>query len=145
MTFNPSRTYEAVELGNRTSLPDDVRPHKVLVWNNSVTTRAVTVHVSTDTGVVLDQRYEIPADAAVTIVLQEVDTYTVTLRTVDSDTGTTIQVQKERFDCNASATQVTITEDGEFESRVVTTWLECGSSVTFPDDMNRSDSNDTVE
>lgn len=132
MRFEPETIDEEIAVGDPPSDGDEVRPHYVNVWNDALIARKVEVIIREQEGstTVLDDQYEIPADAALPIVLRTPAEYVISLRIVESDTETTLQSDQNWFDCNHTATNVRVTDDGRIDSTFVTTWAECGSTVT---------------
>ncbi len=133
MNINPEKVAETIEFGTPN---DSVRPYRFVVWNDSSSERTVRVQATTGEGsTVLDEQRAVPADKALELVFHEPEDYSVVVELPETDASATATVQKEQFDCNAFATNVRLTEDGTFESETVTTWLDCGSDVTTPDDL----------
>lgn len=135
MNSDPEKVAETIEFGTPND-DDSVRPYRFVVWNDSSSERTVRVRATTGDGsTVLDEQRAVPADKAVEFVFHEPDDYSVVVELPETGASATATVQKEQFDCNAFATNVRLKEDGTFESETVTTWLDCGSEVTMPDDL----------
>lgn len=136
MTFAPERVVEEIKLGDQTTRKENLRPHSLKVWNDASISQTIQVIITTEKETVLDKAYDIPADTAVTVVLRDPAEYTAVLQS--EETETSIKIEEKWFDCNYSSTNVVLTANRQFRSEFVTTWLECGSSVTMPDEKNAS-------
>ncbi|WP_137284741.1 hypothetical protein [Halorussus salinisoli] len=118
----------AFAVGDRDDVanPDDNLPHLVWVWNDTDDSQEVGVAVTTGGTTLLDERYEFPARAALGFELREPRPYEFTVRA--SDREETVGVERSRFDCNDSATDV-IVEPDEIREFSITTDLACSTAT----------------
>lgn len=127
--FDPAGTYEEVDVGSREGVDDAYRPHDVRVWNaGAVPAIELRIVDATGEAVVHDATHEIPEDDELTISLLKPSVYLVELRIPTAGTRQTVRVPCTLFDCNGSATQIGVLEDGRIEGRVVTTLAGCPSA-----------------
>jgi excinuclease UvrABC ATPase subunit len=136
MEFDPGRVVEEIKLGDQPSPEEEFRPHSLTVWNKASNKQGIQMKITTAKETVLDKEYDLPADTAITVVLQDSAEYIAVLQSEESEAS--IKIEEKWFDCNHSSTNVVLNESGQFTSEFVTTWLECGSSVTMPDEANTS-------
>ncbi|MGB9958586.1 hypothetical protein ACOZ4B_19580 [Haloferax prahovense] len=119
-----------VALGDGSLPTEATKPHSVAVSNPTDAAETVEFAYETPAGAVaFGGAYRLEPGARVGASLTEV--HKVTLRVARrSDSGDevseAVSVEKSQFDCNASSTTVSLTDDGGFESRTLSTLMFCG-------------------
>lgn len=125
MDFGPEDPDETIEYGDPNT-DSSVSKYRIVLWNDASSDRAIALSVATGDGnTVIDEQHSVPSNRTLDIILHEPDEYSISVDLPDEDRSTTVSVDRDEFDCNATATNVHILEDGTFESETVTTWLDC--------------------
>lgn len=99
-------------------------PHCVWVWNVADSTRELTLEVSTTADTVFEHTTSFEPETCLAIVLFTPAAYTVAV--AGGNWRQTESIERARFDCNASATDIAVLGDGHIESGTVTQTAECG-------------------
>ncbi|MFB6268126.1 MAG: hypothetical protein ABEI31_10735 [Halodesulfurarchaeum sp.] len=122
----PQGPFETIPVGSRDGVPfpENNRAHAVKIWNHADEGRTITVTIDEGGAVLLERSLRFPADGLLEIVLNEPGTYTLELG-VGGSTVDSVSLDRSRFDCNASSTQVIVTESGSVHARTITTLLAC--------------------
>ena len=132
-TFDPAETVEEVQVGSREGVanPDNNLPHDVRVWNRASTDVVARIRLVdyVEGSVALDETYDLPADAAVTLSILEPSSYVLEVRVPEAGTRETLSVPRPRFDCNNSATRVAVSADGNIDSMLITTAVFCRTAT----------------
>jgi hypothetical protein len=105
------------------------QPHNVVVMNDDpgrARPVRVIVYERPAQSVRLDEVIRLPGHAAARIELRRRSTYAIGVSTRQGD-GQWLQVPRETFDCNESATNVAVRSDGSVEATVVSTTMLCRS------------------
>lgn len=128
--FDPESTFETVEIGSEDDIDgtSEIMPHGLVVWNAAATSQNVVVQVRTqsdDDAYLLNEVYNIPADAAVEVRLHSPDDYVVVVHSLATDIDATVSVSERQFDCNASRHEITVPESGRITSTVTSTLVAC--------------------
>ncbi|NHN59956.1 MULTISPECIES: hypothetical protein [Halorussus] len=99
--------------------------HPVTAWNVTDRSRDVALEIAGegDAEPWFRGEYALDADTNLIVDLRDPRHYAVTVRV--GERSKTVDVPKSRFDCNNSATDVAIREDG-IESRSISTSMACG-------------------
>lgn len=128
--FDPSNTYERVEVGSRKGVKEEFKPHHLLIWNTYGSEQTVQLRILDRVAVTTAHRaaYTIPADAALEVSLLTPSKYYVQLWGPAIDTPETLLVPCDLFDCNASITRIGIIETGRVRSSVISTLAGCFST-----------------
>ncbi|WP_435176178.1 hypothetical protein [Halorussus sp. AFM4] len=74
------------------------------------------------------EEYTLDTDTNLVVDLRDPRNYAIAVRV--GERSETVEVPESRFDCNASATDVAIREDG-LESRSISTAMACGGGGLF--------------
>ena len=121
----PSRAFA---VGSRENVPnpDDEKPHVLAVWNDIDLPLSVDLTLSADGSAVLDDHYDLALGAHLAFELREPRSYELTVRPGDREE--TVAVERDRFDCNDSATDVAVRED-EIAHSTITTELACKTTM----------------
>jgi len=116
---------ETIPVGDREGVPfpDNNGPHGVTVVNDA-DARDLRVVLDRDGERVLDRVFELPAGRRVALTLNEPSEYEVGVG-VDGRLVGTVAVERSRFDCNGSSTEVTVDADGQVDSTTVSTLVAC--------------------
>ncbi|WP_042666618.1 hypothetical protein [Haloferax sp. ATB1] len=121
-----------VALGDGSLPTEAVKPHGLAVANPTDAAEVVEFAYETPAGAVaFGGAYRLEPGARVGASLTEVRE--VTLRVARrSDSGDevseAVSVEKSQFDCNASNTTVSLTDDGGFEAQTLSTLMFCGDA-----------------
>ena len=110
-------------IGERTDDGDDP-PHCVWVWNGTDRERELTVELATDAATVFEQSLTFAPGACAGFVLFTPARYSVAVS--GGAWRQTTTVEASWFDCNASATDVVVVEEGTFAVGSVTQDMACG-------------------
>lgn len=118
--------FESITVGSRDGVenPDDNRPHGVDVWNAAEDERTLTIAVRRGSATVLEEEITFPGDGYLSMVLAEPADYEIPILEGDEELGV-VTVERSRFDCNSSATNVDVAPDGEIRSTVISTMMAC--------------------
>lgn len=141
-TTEPTRTttgqpraeepFETVAVGSRERVldPDGNEPHAVTVTNAASAERAMTVRVrrSGENPLLRSWEWTFPAGGRVRVDLLTPATYDVAVFAGGERAGS-LEVPREQFDCNSSATRATVTADGDLEVQTVSTAMGCPATV----------------
>lgn len=113
-------------IGDRASVafPDNTRPHRLLTVNRSDIERKVEVFVERDETTIYERLDHLQPAEAVRLRFVEPATYTVRIR-VGSTPGATVDVPRDRFDCNHSTTRATVGPGGVVETTSWSTMKAC--------------------
>lgn len=105
----------------------DVRPHYVIVENRAERERPVGLRVrDPDAGEpAIDTELRFPPRGLVQVELATPATYEVSVTV--SGTTRTVTVDRSSFDCNESATALSVHPDGGVDDRTVTQSMGCGT------------------
>lgn len=124
--FDPADTYEYVLVGSRAGVNEDFLPHELNIWNATPGQRLVNLRIldRVANGTVHRAAYTIPADEALEVRLLEPSRYVVQLWGPAIETET-LRVPCSLFDCNNSATGISIYDDGHIGSSVASTLVGC--------------------
>jgi hypothetical protein len=106
----------------RTDEGDDP-PHCVWVWNATDRERELAVAFETDANTVFERSLTFTPDACAGFVLFTPAAYTVAVE--GGDWRETTTVAASWFDCNASATDIVVADDGHLEVGSVTQEMGC--------------------
>ncbi|ADE04320.1 hypothetical protein [Haloferax volcanii] len=121
-----------VALGDGSLPTEATKPHGLAVANPTDVAEVVEFAYETPAGAVaFGGAYRLEPGARVGASLTEVREVTLRVaRRDESGEGTTeaVTVDKSQFDCNASNTTVSLTDDGGFEARTLSTLLFCGDA-----------------
>lgn len=126
--FDPEYTSEEIRVGSRERVedPENNEPHQIRVWNATSAARTVELRITDDVeqSVVLNETYDIPANASLSVSLLEPSYYVLEIRPSETSQET-LGVPRSLFDCNRSATRIGIFEDGTIKSIVISEALAC--------------------
>lgn len=122
---DPFRSF-AVGSRENVSNPDDNELHVLAVWNATGEALTVELELTADVETILDDRYEFESGASLAIELREPGRYELAVHAGDREEVAT--VERGRFDCNDSATDVAIRDD-EIETGWITTELACSTTA----------------
>lgn len=110
------------------SLPDDDRkPHGVTLANSTEKTQTVRLVIEREKDVLLDGLYTLESEATVAVTFTEVGHYQGTVSVPTAGTAETFAVESDQFDCNSSATNVTVGSDGGLDVKTISTAMGCPS------------------
>lgn len=120
--------FHSLAVGSRENVsnPNDNKPHVLAVWNATDEATTVKLALTADGQTILDDQYEFESGANIAIELREPGRYELVVRAGDREEVAT--VERGRFDCNDSATDVAI-RDHEIESGWITTEMACSTTV----------------
>ncbi|WP_129116509.1 hypothetical protein [Halegenticoccus tardaugens] len=118
-------------VGTRPRLAElrDDRPHAVRIWNAADEEREVAVRIRRDgDGTVADDEVTLPADAdaCLSVALERPADHAVVVFEAGSEPTETVYVGRSLFDCNYSATDVGVHDDGSLSWSTVSTTMGCG-------------------
>jgi len=126
--FDPEYTAEKIRVGSREGVedPENNEPHEILVWNATSAARNVELRITDDVeqSVVLDETYEIPANASLSVSLLKPSYYVLKI-TSSGTSQETLSVSRSLFDCNRSETRIGVFEDGTIKSTIISAMVEC--------------------
>ncbi|MFB6105216.1 MAG: hypothetical protein ABEJ57_09105 [Halobacteriaceae archaeon] len=113
-------------VGDRASVafPENNRPHELRVVNRSDIERKLEVFVDRDGTDVYERLDHLAPNEGVVLRLVEPGTYTIQIR-VGSTPGATIEVPRDRFDCNQSVTEATVQDGGVVRTDAWSTMMGC--------------------
>ncbi|REA04805.1 hypothetical protein DEQ92_00555 [Haloferax sp. Atlit-6N] len=121
-----------VALGDGTLPTEDTKPHGLAVVNPTDAAETVEFAYETPAGAVaFGGTYRLEPGARVGASLTEAREVTLRVaRRNESGEETTeaVTVEKSQFDCNASNTTVSLTDDGGFKARTLSTLMFCGDA-----------------
>jgi hypothetical protein len=118
---------KTLTVGSREGVMDteNNRPHDLLIWNAATDGRGIRVEVHDDAETaLLAETHEVPADSTLRVELLEPGRYTASVH-LAGESADPITIPKDRFDCNESEHQITVTADGTVESTVYSTTQAC--------------------
>ncbi len=121
--------FESITVGSREGVenPDDNRPHGVNVWNAAEEDRTLTIAVQRGSATVLEETITFPGDGYLSMTLAEPGDYRVPILEAGEELGV-VTVDRGRFDCNSSATNVDVTPGGEIRATVISTMVACDAT-----------------
>ncbi|WP_135852687.1 hypothetical protein [Halorussus salinus] len=130
--------FETVAVGDRESVPfpDNNRAYGVRVWNAADEARRIDLQVSTGADILVDRTAEFAADAYLELALNEPADYSVSVGLADADDETTFEIERSRFDCNQSGTDVGVTADGRVETMSMSTAMGCPGPRVADSDLS---------
>ncbi|MFC7129352.1 hypothetical protein [Haloferax chudinovii] len=121
-----------VALGDGSLPTEATKPHGVAVSNPTDTAEVVEFTYETPTGAAAfggTYRLEPGARVGASVTEAREVTLRVARRSDSGDEATeTVTIEQSQFDCNASSTTVSLTDDGGFESRTLSTLMFCGDA-----------------
>ncbi|WP_424008845.1 hypothetical protein [Haloferax denitrificans] len=121
-----------VALGDGSLPTEATKPHGLAVSNPTDAAEVVEFAYETPAGAVaFGGTYRLEPGARVGASLTEAREVTlrVARRSESGEEATeTVTVEQSQFDCNASSTTVSLTDDGGFESRTLSTLMFCGDA-----------------
>ncbi|GGC56116.1 hypothetical protein [Haloferax sulfurifontis] len=121
-----------VALGDGSLPTEATKPHGLAVSNPTDAAAVVEFAYETPAGAVaFGGTYRLEPGARVGASLTEAREVTlrVARRSESGEEATeTVTVEQSQFDCNASSTTVSLTDDGGFESRTLSTLMFCGDA-----------------
>lgn len=117
----------ALSVGERSQVQSEHRkPHQVWVWNDADEAHDLTLTLSNARGTIIERTVSFEANSKVAIVLQVPSKYEFTVAIEgESETSETVEIPFSQFDCNDSASDVVVRDDGTIESGSVTTQMAC--------------------
>jgi len=125
---------ERVGSRNTIANPDNNLPHDLLIWNSAAHSQTITVEIRNQTGgtqeIVSNDTYEIPGDELLVIHLLEPAPYQVSLDGPTITEAATIEIPRDRFDCNESHHEITVTGTGEVANVVYSDAAGCPTPTT---------------
>jgi len=130
------RGFTTERVGSRTTITnaENNLPHELLIWNPAEHSQTITVEISDQTSdtqpIVLTETYEIPGDELLEIRLLEPAPYRVSLDGPTIDEAATIEIPRDRFDCNESHHEITVTGTGEVAEVVYSNDAGCVTPTT---------------
>lgn len=128
--------FKTVRIGSRSGVSneDENLPHELLIWNPAETLRQISVAIFDVAGesqtTVLNDTFEIPAGELLLVRLLEPSDYRVSIGGPNMDASVTFDVSQNRFDCNESHHEITVTTRGEIAHVVYSTALQCTSETS---------------
>lgn len=129
--YDPSRTLETRDIGDPEAMGDDsdVEPHGLNLWNATAESQRVELAIADreNETVVLRETLDLPGDVAVSFRLVEPSAYLVSLRVPKYGVRERLQVPRDAFDCNTSATDVGVF-GYEIRSSFYSTLVLCDAS-----------------
>ena len=118
--------FRAFAVGQSPANVRDNRPHHVWVWNGTDEVRTVELALTTEGTTLLEDSFEVEPHAALAVVLRDPRDYELTIRS--GELSGTASVERSRFDCNQSATDV-IVNAAEILSGTITQSMACGTTT----------------
>ncbi|ELY99175.1 hypothetical protein [Natrialba asiatica] len=118
------------------------KPVQVALTNRASETHTPALAIERNETTVLEEAFELGADAAVHVSLTDLDEYTVRATLPDAEQEETVTVGRDQFDCNATTATVAVRDDGTLESSVVSTLMACRGVVTAT--VERDETNSTT-
>lgn len=116
-----------VTVGDPDGRPPDVEPHEVVVRNETDAERRVVTRVWRNGSQVVDRTDALPTDRELLVDLQEPGRYVVAVRALRDDRGVVVSNRdRQWFDCNESATTVSVRQTG-YARGFITTDLACST------------------
>lgn len=130
-------------IGDETLADSGLRkPVQVALTNRASETHTPALVIERNGTTVLEESFELGADAAVHVSLSDLDEFTVRATLPDAEQAETVTVGRDQFDCNATTATVAVQDDGTLESSVVSTLMACGGVVTTT--VERDETNSTT-
>lgn len=131
--LDPTSTYRTLEIGDPSDVenPHDVRPHELYVSNRGDSPRDVGMRITVRRNgsdvveTILEDAFEIPADAALRIVVREPASYTIGVSPATADGPGRIAIPREAFDCNRHTYWVVVSPNGEIDVTEFSTAVGC--------------------
>lgn len=132
--------FESVTVGDRdgVAFPDDNRAHGMRVWNDADDERSISLVLTREGDAVFDRTLQFPADGWVKLTLNEPGNYELALG-VDGQERGTVAVDRTRFDCNSSVTNVTVNAEGAVDAATMTTLVACAGPKVADTSFERGD------
>jgi hypothetical protein len=120
-----TKPFVTIVVGPSGTLPPDVHPHYVVIGNEAANDRLIGIEIrDRDARVAaVDTTLQFPQGGLAKVTFATPSTYEVSL--LVDDNRTTIDVPHSFFDCNDSATKVSVNSDGSIEDRTVSTMVAC--------------------
>ncbi|EJN57022.1 hypothetical protein [Halogranum rubrum] len=126
-----STPFLALSVGERSQVQSEHRkPHQVWVWNDADEAHDLTLTLSNARGTIVERTVSFEANSKLVVVLQVPSAYEFTVAVKgegagEIDASETVEIPFSQFDCNDSATDVVVRDDGSIESSSVTTEMAC--------------------
>ncbi|WP_323171126.1 hypothetical protein [Natrialba sp. PRR66] len=130
-------------IGDETLADSGLRkPVQVALTNRASETHTPALVIERDETTVLEESFELGADAAVHVSLSDLDEFTVRATLPDAEQAETVTVGRDQFDCNATTATIAVQDDGTLESSVISTLMACRGVVTAT--VERDETNSTT-
>ena len=123
--YEPARVVAEPTVGNPARRSEDTEPHGVFVWNATDNDETAQFTVERQEWQ-YEESFLLPADTAVELSLAEPGAYRVTVAV--GGVSVRYGIERDWFDCNASATRVGFFGD-EFRSSLISTAMLCSTAT----------------
>lgn len=125
----PQPIHLSLEVGDQDEVEDSQnnRPHRISHWNAAPESRYFELQlIDKQAGrVVLHSLLEFSANDAMAISLNKPSEYILNIFGFATETGTSVTIGRNWFDCNASSTGIKATEEGGYKSVNYKTLAKC--------------------
>ena len=125
VTWN-SPPFRAFAVGESPENVTDDRPHHVWVWNATEETRTIEFALTTDGGTLFEQSTSFEPGTALAVVLREPRKYELSVTAGELEG--TVTVERSRFDCNESATDVVVSAN-QVKTGTVSQSMACSTTT----------------
>ncbi|MFB6120234.1 MAG: hypothetical protein ABEJ68_03865 [Halobacteriaceae archaeon] len=131
-TPTPTEPTDTATVGDPTAvlLPEENKPHEVVVRNAADETREIGVRITSHGTTRYENAWALSAGAFVRFTLVDPAAYTVSV-TVHGGTAGEVAVETGLFDCNDTRTTIDVRPDGTLDPQTVSTQIACRSPIVL--------------